>query len=153
MNLLKTDNERVIRNAIAGKLNKEPNDLTNEDYDSVTNLDLFGKNITNIMLLKQCKNLKKLYLAGTTISDISPLAGLTNMTKLYLHNNQINDISSLTGLINMIFLTLSNNQISDILPLVGLKKLKVLDIKNCEEITDKQVDDLHKALPDLRINR
>ena len=145
------DDTTIIRNTIADKLKKEPKDLTEEDYDSLFELNLTGKKVSDITLLKQCKNLKQLYLNNTDISDISPLSQLTNMkvlylsntkisniptldnmtnlTELWLGNNQISDISSLSHLTNLTTLSLYNNQIGDISHLAGLTNLTKLDLR------------------------
>ena len=124
--LLKTNDAVIIRNAIAEELKKEPGDLTDKDYDSVTKLSLSGKKITDITFLKQCKNLKQLYLNNTGISDISPLAGLTNLTELSLIDNRISNISPLSQLTSLTWLVLTGNQISNISVLAGLTNLTEL---------------------------
>ena len=124
--LLKTNDETIIRNAIATNLGKEPQDLKEKDYELVPELSLYDKKITDIRLLEQCKNLKKLHLSKNGISDVSALKGLTNLMQLWLDDNQINDISALNGLKNLTHLWLSNNQISDISPLEKLASLNVL---------------------------
>lgn len=126
--LLKTEDAVIIRNAIAKELEKEPQDLKEKDYDSVTELSLYGKKITDIKLLEQCKNLMTLHLSGTGINDISALKGLTNLTQLWLDDNQISNISPLNGLANLTHLWLSNNQISDISPLEKLMGLGLLSL-------------------------
>ncbi len=147
----KTDDDVIIKNAIAEKFGKEPQDITDKDYDNVIVLGISGKKITDITFLKRCKSLRELDLGGTGISDISALAGLTNLTVLYLYNNPISDISALAGLTNLTVLFLNNNPISDIGPLAGLEKLEKFYISGCEKITDEQVDGLRKVLPDLKI--
>lgn len=142
------DDTTIIRNTIAHKLKTEPKHL---NYDSLIDLNLTGKKVSDITLLKQCKNLKELYLNNTDISDISPLSQLanlkvlylsntkisniptldnmTNLTELWLGNNQISDISSLSHLTNLTTLSLYNNQISDISPLASLTNLTQLDLR------------------------
>ncbi len=133
--LLSTDDDVIIKNAIAQELKKESLDLTEEDYGSLTKLDLYGKKISDVTLLKRCKTLKQLNLSGTGISDISILAELTNLTRLWLHENQISDISAIEGLTNLITLSLDNNQISDISSLSHLIKLTTLSLYN-NQISD-----------------
>lgn len=126
--ILKTDDAAVVNNAIAENLGKEPQDLKEEDYDSVTELSLYGKKISDITLLKQCKNMVRLHLSETRISDISALNGLTKLTALWLDSTLISDISALNGLTNLSHLYLSSTQISDISSLGGLTKLRLLDL-------------------------
>lgn len=50
-------------------------------------------------------------------------------------------------------LVIANTQIVNLEPLMGLKNLKNLFIENCPNITDEQVEELQKALPNLNITR
>ena len=131
----KEEDATIIRNAIAKYLGKEPDALEDEDYDSVKELSLYGEKITDITLLKRCKNLRTLHLSENSISDISALKGLKNLTSLLLDNNQISDISMLKGLTNLTVLYLHGNQISDISALKGLTKLILLDL-NYTKVND-----------------
>jgi len=143
--LLSIDDDVIIKNSIAQELKKESLDLTEKDYGSVTKLNLTGKMISDITLLKRCKNLYELILSGTKVSDISAIAGLTNLTNLTLFNNQISDISPLVQLINLTSLSLSRNQISDISSLNKLRNLKKLFLSR------NQISDISplKELPNL----
>ena len=126
--ILTTDDVAVIKKAITKNLGKELKDFKEEDYETVNELSIHGKKITDITLLKQCKELIKLHLNTTNISDISPLAGLTKLTTLWLGNNQISDISALNELANLTHLWLYDNQISDISPLKKLMGLRLLSL-------------------------
>ncbi len=119
----------------------------------LTDLSLSDNRISDIRPLAELTNLEQLSLPSNQISDIGPLSALANLMELYLGSNQISDISVLAGLTNLIELYLDNNDIQDILPLKDLKMLKELNVEDCENITDKQVDDLQKALPELEIMR
>ena len=71
-------------------------------------------------------SLTELQLYNNQISDIKPLASLTNLTWLSLYNNQISDIKPLASLTNLTWLSLDSNEISDIKPLASLTNLKEL---------------------------
>ena len=131
VDILRTADEMLIQQAIAQQLEKEPSELTESDYKSIKGLNLFDRGI----------------------GDISSLANLKNITLLDLNNNKLSDISSLANLTNLTDLGLGGNQLSDISSLFGLKRLKYLDIRGCMGITDKQVQELQKALPKLMIER
>ena len=52
----------VIKQVIAEKLNKDPNELTKDDFIKVTKLNISGKELSDIRLLKKCINLEELSL-------------------------------------------------------------------------------------------
>lgn len=149
--IIAKDDTTIIRNTIAYKLKKEPKYL---NYDSLIELNLTGKKISDITLLKQCKNLKQLYLNNTDISDISPLSQLTNLKVLYLSNTKISNIPILENMTNLTELWLGNNQISDISSLSHLTNLTTLSLYN-NQISDishlARLTNLTKL--DLRINQ
>ncbi len=70
---------------ISLNLKKIPNYIPN----SLTHLNLYNNNISNINTLKDFNNLTKLDLASNSISDISALKELKNLTKLDLSQNLI----------------------------------------------------------------
>ena len=120
---------------------------------NLTELSLAKNQISEISPLKGLINLTWLHIGKNQITDISPLKDLTNLTELDLGENLISDISPLRNLANLSSLDLNENQISDIMALRNLNKLEVLDIGGCNNITDEQVAELQKALPNLEITR
>ena len=148
--------------------------IKGEKYStSLTQLFLSDKNLSNedIKELYKMTNLTSLSLSGNQISDISALKNLTNLTWLSLYNNQIDDISALKKLTNLTCLDLNGNQISDISTLKKLTNLKVLaldigdqvndisalkNLTNLEmltvfEISEKDLRDLRKSLPNCKL--
>ena len=214
-------NATIIKNVIVFYIDKDPNDLTDEDLAQTTDLDLFIKELSDIKELSKLTNLeelalryvkfpqkeipkwmrilakygmidldkkyaidlrplknlsrlKKLYFETSQICDIETLKGLTNLELLYLHGSEVSDLKPvsklrnlkelklafspvsnlepISKLENLEVLILENIAVSDLKPLIGLRNLKRLDIENCEYITEKQVDDLRSALPNLDIS-
>ena len=95
-------------------------DLTGlELATNLTELNLGGNNLSNILPVAGLTNLRYLWLWDNNISDISPVAGLTNLIELILQSNAISDISPVAGLTNLTGLWLAHNNISDISPLVA----------------------------------
>jgi hypothetical protein len=101
--------------------------------------------------LKKLHNLQKIDLLFLQIDNIKPLAGLTNLKELGLGYTGISDIEPLRKLKNLETLSLDYNPINDLKPLKNLTQLKSLNIRHCDKITKEQVDDLQKALPNLKI--
>ena len=87
---------------------------------NLTELDLWGNQISDLTPLAELTNLRYLFLCYNQISDITPLAELTNLRFLFLYNNQVSDITTLTNLTNLSWLDLCSNQITDITPLADL---------------------------------
>ena len=138
-----------LRAAIAAALNKAPGDaITRAEMETLvelratrrditylrgiefainlTELDLWGNNVSDISLLLSLTNLTELDIGSNDISDISPLSSLINLTELWLSSNDISDISPLSSLTNLTELWLSSNDISDISPLSSLTNLATL---------------------------
>ncbi|WP_310483845.1 leucine-rich repeat domain-containing protein [Chamaesiphon sp. VAR_48_metabat_403] len=111
--------------------------LADAKLKSVTSLDLYYSQISDLQPLAGFNNLTTLDLIGNKISDLQPLAGLKNLTFLSLSKNQIRDIRPLAQLKNLTFLGLSKNQITDIQSLAGLSNL--ISLKIDENQIEKQV--------------
>jgi len=97
--------------------------------------------------------LTELVLYANQIRDISPLKNLTKLTELNISENKIVDISPLKELKALKRLNIAGNQISDIIVLKDFTNLINLYIRDCPDITDEQVAELQKALPNLKIER
>jgi len=112
--------------------------LKNEDVLQLTELDVGGKDISDISPLSELRQLKSLFLAENQITDLSPLAGHTQLLSLTLDGNeQLRDLAPLTKMENLRLLYLDRNHVVDLSPLAGLTKLKYLYLR------DNQVDNLN----------
>ena len=143
-------------------------------FSRITNGSLLG--LSDIKLLGKFTNLRELTLACMDcpldavpewiklmtkygiinsnrkyLIDLSPLAKLPKLSKLDLSNTSFEDINTITGIKNLQELNISNTKVSDLKPIKKFKQLKYLDIGNCKNITNKQIEDLLKALPNLKI--
>ena len=85
-------------------------------------------------------------------ADVSPLARLSSIEVLDLSNTQVSDLSPLSNLESLEVLDLNNTQVSDLTPLAKLKSLTWVGLKNTP-VSDKSVEELMKALPNLRVYR
>ena len=120
-------NVEIAIRAESGKFN---GDLTLEDMQAVTELNLENKDISDLQGIQYLTNIKKLYLRGNNIKSIEPLKNLTDLEVLALNNNKIEDIKSLSYLKNLVELDLQGNKVTDVSPLKGLAKLKQLSLMN-----------------------
>ncbi len=108
-------------------------EVTKETMDSVTELDLSNKGITDIKGLEVFDKVNTLKLSNNNISNLSPIRDLTGIQYLYLNNNNISDLSLLvTSLedaeVALNILDLSNNKIADITMLSNFNNLITLNL-------------------------
>ena len=104
--------------------------ITNDMLNSIKELDLSDKGLSNISDIEYFKELTMLNLSFNEISDISALRSLTNLESLHLCDNEISDISVLGNLTNLQTLDLRDNEISDIGALGNLTNLQALNLNN-----------------------
>jgi Leucine-rich repeat (LRR) protein len=137
--------KRHIKEVIAKSLNINPNELTEDDYKKVLNLNFELYPISDIKSLAKLTNLQTLDLLSTNASDIKPLANLTNLQTLFLSGPKVTDIAPIANLKNLTKLSLYCS-ISDIKPLENLTNVQTLslsgsnvtDIKTLENLTNLQ---------------
>lgn len=104
----------------------------------------------DIAPLSSLTNLESLSLSNNSISDISALKTLTSLNFLQLDGNSVSDLSPLASLSGLKTLYIDNNPISDFAPLHSLSSLRTLSMKGVS-ITESQLRDLEKALPNCKI--
>lgn len=91
-----------------------------DDYSMLNNfrnlksLDLQGNGLTDISVIpiETLSRVTELRLWGNEITDVSPLRGLTNLRVLQLASNHISDITPLKTLTNLEQLDISGNRVS-----------------------------------------
>lgn len=110
--------EQVIRTNI----NKPTGDILKGDVDSIRELSVRKKNISNISGVENFTNLIHLDLSYNQVNDIEPLKGMTNLSDLHLDSNQISNIEPLRALINLLGLELGANPIKDYAPVSSYYK-------------------------------
>jgi len=109
--------------------------------------------LLNFEILEKLPQLHTLFLSGTQIRNIKFIKGLKNLQKLSLSVTQVNNLKPLKGLTNLRDIDISDTQISNLEPLKELKNLQSLHMQGCPNITEQEIEDLQKALPDLEIER
>jgi len=119
-----------LRAAIAERLGKAPDALTEEDIATrLTTLVADERGISDLRGLEHATRLERIELRHNAISDLTPLEGLTRLNNIKLRGNSITDVSPLAGLINVDWLGLEENDIRNLSPLKGLIKLSGLGIE------------------------
>jgi internalin A len=117
--------------------------LADTKLQSLTELNLNFRGLTNIEPLASFYNLNKLYLLGNDIWDLRPLAKLNNLLELDLGINGVQDIEPIGDLTNLTTLNLAGNQVRGTGVLSGLSKLNILSlgsnqISNVNSLADLQ---------------
>ncbi len=107
--------------------------------------------ISDLKLINGLTNLEILSCGGTKVKNLEPLQGLINLQQLFIAETQITDIEPLKSLKNLRRLDIDNTLISDLEILKNLTSLQRISLIVCPNITDEQVKDIQKALPDLKI--
>ena len=126
-----------LRAAVETALGKAPGDpITQDEMATLTKLNGFRANISDLSGLEGATNLLSLYLPYNSISDISALSDLTNLTYLRISANSVSDISVLSALTDLTSLNLSSNSISDISALEGLTNLQTLYLSGNSSLSD-----------------
>ena len=121
-----------IREAIAREMNKKPDELTEDDYSEITELDLSDTEISDLELIKRLSSLQELYLNGTHVSSLEPIKGLSDLQRLDLRGTQVSDLEPIKGLSSLQRLYLGGTQVSDLEPIKGLSSLQWLDIEGTQ---------------------
>lgn len=116
-------------------------------------LDLSGKNISDISSLSKLHSLEKLDLSGNSLSNLYVFEYAQcrfSLKELDLSGNDIQDITPIASLRALESLDMSNNDISSETPFMSLTKLKTLRLSGTA-LTQQQLDSLQTALPDCEI--
>ena len=117
------------------------------------NLSLNGMGISDIKAVENLTNLRSLAFGYTEVSDLEPLRKLKKLESLSIMSTKVLDLKPIEGLTELQQLWINSTLISDIEPIKSLTKLQTLYMPGCKNITDEQIEDLQKALPDLQIQR
>ena len=138
----------IVERAIRGELKKPTGELTKEDLEKVTVLDLSRQNLTAVPKeLAKLTQLTVLGLNGNQLTDVKGLEKLTQLTRLELRLNQLTDVKGLENLTQLMWLELGGNQLTSVKGLEKLTQLMSLDLTLNPDLTKAQIDELKKALP------
>lgn len=129
-----TEDDALIRSAIASKLGKEDEDVNRLDFASVSSLRL--PRVSDIRLLRDCSGLVELDITMSDVGDLSPISGLSRLLRLTLAGNPVSNLAPISKLKNLLYLDISHTDVSDLTPVHDLTSLEVLDISHAIMIKD-----------------
>ena len=128
--------------------------LGGEDFRTdVTELCVEGTELSSLFGFEKFDCLETVRLSRNRIENLSALQNAhcrEQIRTLDLSFNLIEDVSPLAALSNLETLDLRSNQISSVYPLKRLTNLKKLDLTG-NPLTEEQVEELRRALPDCEI--
>lgn len=113
--------------------------------------DINKKFSIDLKPLAKLHRLRMIDLAGSQIKDIEPLEGLNELEILIISYTQVNDIKPVRKLTKLKTLDISSTEVSNLEFLRNLDHLQKLELRNCKKITNEQIEELQKALPNLEI--
>ena len=119
---------------------------------NLRNLSLVRLYVRNIKPLANLKGLQELSLQETQVKDIRPLAGLVNLQTLNLSFTKTDNIKPLANLTKLQELDIAGTLVSDIRPLANLTRLRIIRLRGTQ-ISQQQISELQKALPNVEIQR
>lgn len=158
--------EKIFREAAAKQLNKDPNELTDEDFAKITKLTIWGLEyygrpdenpykLSNIKPLEKFTNLQELYLSGIVFPQKDIPRWMKILAKfgiLDLDERFTIDLSPLAKLRNLERLEISYSPIKNIKPLKGLTNLRKLRLMFTYVCDIKPISHLEN-LQDLNLGR
>ena len=119
---------------------------------SLQNLCIDHTQVRDLKPLQGLTGLQILSLNYIQVSDITPIGNLTNLRHLDIMGDIfIPDLEPIKNLNNLEYLCIADTRISDIEPVKNLKNLKKITLRDCKNINDEQIEELQKALPELKI--
>jgi len=144
------------RLSVEMEVNKKPSELSNEDFAKIKILDIRRRELKDIKILEEFTGLKRLYLEEISYpqQNIPKWMKVLEKTGIYDIEKRFKlDLRPIEELKNLEMLQIRYTRIKNIKSLKNLVNLKQLNIRGCENIKDEQIEDLQKALPELRIYR
>ena len=101
-----------------------------EEVEQLEQLDLTGRNLSDIACLSQLTHFTSLYLSNNRLSKLQPLSNHRKLLALTLDGNKLEDLSPLSALTELNLLSCDSNQVLDLTPLAQLNRLKYLYLGN-----------------------
>jgi hypothetical protein len=126
--LEKINSTEIIKNQISKQLNKQHNQLSNDDLLEIKELSLMGENVSDITYLANLINLQSLDISFTYVDNVEHILNCKNLQKL----------------------NISDTRIENITPLKNLPLLDSLSMWNLW-LDRKQINQLKASLPNLEI--
>ncbi|MGL6105301.1 hypothetical protein [Romboutsia sp.] len=119
-----------LRFVLANNYKRCESEITKGFLGTLEEIDLSGKNISNLKGIQFANNTKSLILNKNNIKNANHLKTLSKLTNLELSENKIEDIFFLSNLKKLKTINLESNNISEIPNLSYLRDLESINISN-----------------------
>lgn len=122
-------------------------------FEKTNTLDISGFKIQDITPLKFFKSLEYLSCYNNRIDVIgfSSLSYLHSLKELHLYFTNILDLSPLVNMQELEYLSLNGTKVLTLESLFGLKKLKTLYIKDCPNLSSRNIQAFKEAVPECKV--
>ena len=152
---VRTDVVKILasRPSVGGMLDNSDAKILFYCHD-VRFLDLgHNKALSDYSFVRGMPKLEVAVLSMCDCSDMSPLADCPELEYLEIFSTECSDLTPLSGLTKLRHLNIANNLgITDLSPLYGLKDLERLWIGSMTRLTNEQLDEIRRQLPNCDIN-
>ena len=101
---------------------------------------------SDIKVLEECYDLKKLILNNNMLDDLSPLANCALLEHLALKNTLVSNLSPISNCTHLKYLDLWGTRVTELFDIYNLKELKYLCVKNTD-LRPAQIEDFKKHVP------
>ena len=120
---------------------------------ALQHLSLNSTSVSDVSALGRCTALQYLNLNSTSVSDVSALGNCTKLRTLDLSFTSVSDVSALSNCTALQYLNLNSTSVSDVSALARCSALRYLYLENCPSVSEGQIYELAKQLPDCVIYR
>ncbi|KAJ3412782.1 hypothetical protein HDV05_000249 [Chytridiales sp. JEL 0842] len=121
------------------------------DFKKIKSLNLWGQNLNDISVLRDCPGLEVVSLAVNSINDLSVFQELPEVRELYLRKNKISDPQQLLYLrhLPLTHLWIADNPVCQLIPNYRLNLLRICP--NLQKLDDQDVTD-HERMQALQLS-
>lgn len=116
-------------------------------------LSVSATSIENLAPLAGLRQLQTLDIEETNVTSLTPLQGLHELRSINAYGTGIHDLTPIANLRKLEYLNVAATRATTLTTLARLKSLKILDISAGTPVSDAQLQELHKHLPDCVIKR
>ena len=149
-------NNKNLYNAVISEIDQDyiytKDDNTNtiiidkEEIKKIKNLELDGKDLSDLSGLDKFTSLEKLVLNNNQITNISVLYSLSNLKYLDLAHNCLTNIDGINNMSNLTYLNLYDNIVRNLSSLENMSNLQYLNLGDNNEVNVSTITNLDSLL-------
>lgn len=120
--------------------------------NTLETLYIWNTPVKDLKPLANMTNLRLLSFVNAPITNFKPLENLINLKELSISGPALSNLESIRHLVHLKELHLSSRELSNLEYISELKNLEKLVFLECSNISDEQIKNLQKKLPNLKIS-